>query len=216
MKSSPERIPTFAGLIFKLWEESFQPQHLKTGFKKAGLFPLSDPEQVITPTITAPSIPFIQENDDQSTCLNICCRKCGDTFTPIKLHLAVYFSKELQYKPASRCRDKGKTKTSFYGEVLTSDEVMERIESKEREKEEIEAEKSKKKEEQLRQICAREEEKRMKQIEREKMRKERGKRKEEQKQQREERQMKKKEDKEKEKRKKQKHSVITAKSQDDG
>ncbi len=105
---------------------------MKAGFGKAGLFPLqSDPDQVVRPTVTAPSIPFMtrQENDidDQSTtCLNICCKKCGDNMTPIKLHLAVYFSKELQYKPASRHKDKAKTKTCVYGEVLTSDEVMER------------------------------------------------------------------------------------------
>ena len=63
--------------------------------------------------------------------------KCRSTITPVKLHLAVYFSRELQYRPtANKKKDKEKAQTGYYGEVLTNDEVVERIETKEREKKE--------------------------------------------------------------------------------
>ncbi len=66
--------------------------------------------------------------------------KCRSTITPVKLHLAVYFSRELQYRPtANKKKDKEKAQTGYYGEVLTN-EVLERIETKEREKKEKEEE----------------------------------------------------------------------------
>ena len=33
--------PKFPGLLSKLWEASFQDHHLKAGFRKAGLCPIS-------------------------------------------------------------------------------------------------------------------------------------------------------------------------------
>lgn len=52
-----------------------------------------------------------------------------DTVTPIRFHLRGYFSKLLQKnKQHWGCRaDKRKTKTHFYGEALTLDEVYERV-----------------------------------------------------------------------------------------
>ena len=77
---------------------------LRTGFSKAELFPLSDPEQIICSITTAPSVPFAMDTQtrtgNQSVCLNVCCTKFGGALTPVRLlHLALYFSKELQYKP---------------------------------------------------------------------------------------------------------------------
>ncbi len=148
----------------------------------------------IAQTITvAPSIPFAtvdverQDSTTSSICLDICCQKCGNAMTPVKLHLAAYFSKELQYKPTlSQRKNNKKTACSHYGEVLTSDEVVERIESKEREKKEQEEERIKKKAEQERRKCFREEVKQMRKEEQEKKKEEREKKRKEQAEKKEE------------------------------
>ena len=176
------------GLICKLWEQSFKGDHLKSGFKKAGLFPIpSQIDDIISTTAMAPSIPF-RCREDSSTednnidiCFDVCCRKCGGAITPVKLHLAVYFAKELQYKPTgTNKKDKRKAECDYYGEVLTSDEVADRIESKEKERNEREKEKMKKKEEQERLRVLREEEKRIRKEEVLKRKEERKRKQEEQ------------------------------------
>lgn len=104
------------GLICQLWEQSFKEDHLKSGFKKAGLFPVpSEMDDVISPTAMAPSVPFRHqdsstEDDNNDVCLDVCCRKCGGAITQMKLHLAVYFAKELQYKPTTNAGKKDKRK----------------------------------------------------------------------------------------------------------
>ena len=64
--------------------------------------------------------------------------------TPVRLHLCGYFSKLLKdNKPCKRggSASKQKTKPRFYGEALTSDEIYERTEKEEREKQQLALEK---------------------------------------------------------------------------
>lgn len=65
--------------------------------------------------------------------------------TPMRLHVSAYFTKHLQAQPKKRSTDNRRVKPANYGEVLTSDEVMKRLEEKEKEKAEKEKEKAAKK-----------------------------------------------------------------------
>ncbi len=60
----------------------------------------------------------------------------------MKLHVSVYFAKHLQAKPMKRSTDNRRVKPATYGEVMTSDEVIERLEEKEKEKARKEKEKA--------------------------------------------------------------------------
>ena len=68
--------------------------------------------------------------------MQLMCKDCGQEMTPMKLHVVAYFSKYMQGKQRQRSKDKRKVKPTVYGEVLTTDEVMERLEEEEREKKE--------------------------------------------------------------------------------
>ena len=48
----------FPGLLSKLWEASFQDHHLKAGFRKAGLCPIS--KEAIPKSSYATSLPHTQ------------------------------------------------------------------------------------------------------------------------------------------------------------
>ena len=130
----------FPGLISRLWERSFKAAHIKSGFRKTGLHPLSrDAIPVDCPT---KSLPFSSQSatatgstasckDTGSTETHVIelVGTCtiGSTTTPIRLHLRGYFSKLLQKKRErpTRREDKSKAKPCFYSEALTLDEVTE-------------------------------------------------------------------------------------------
>jgi len=65
--------------------------------------------------------------------------------TPIRLHVVAYFSRHLQTQNKGHVKDNRRVKPKYYGEALTRDEVMERMEEEEREKREKEREKREKK-----------------------------------------------------------------------
>ena len=126
----------FPGLIAKLWEQSFKEAHLRSGFRKTGLHPLS--RDAIPAHRLTKSLPFSQPAPATSSSasslqpttvevVGVC--TIGNTVTPIRLHLRGYFSKLLEKKrerPAGKRGDKCKAKPRFYGEALTLDEVTER------------------------------------------------------------------------------------------
>lgn len=62
----------------------------------------------------------------------------------MKLHVVSYITRHIQAKPKPRQKNNRKVKPTVYGEVLTSDEVVERLEKEEQEKQEKAAEKAKK------------------------------------------------------------------------
>ena len=127
----------FPHLISQLWERSFTSAHLKAAFKAAGLAPLN-PKAIkpgqLSPALVQPSPSHTPraENPDitfQGTA------SLAATQTPIRVELRVYFVRAL--KPS----DEGKTtrrrrrvELSDFGEVLTSDEVLQRLQEAEEQK----------------------------------------------------------------------------------
>ena len=73
------------------------------------------------------------------------CNKCGCQVTTVELTVAAYFSKYLQCQNKPRQRDNRRVKPVAYGEVLTRDEVVQRLEQEELEKAEKAAEKAREK-----------------------------------------------------------------------
>ena len=129
----------FPSLVAKLWDCSFKPEHLKSGFWKTGLCPLS--RNAITSQQLTKSLPFSQPSsaanaettgtassesatfDLTGTCT------VGSSTTPMTLHLHGYFTKLLEKtreRPVKR-GDKSKARPCFYGEALNLDEVTERF-----------------------------------------------------------------------------------------
>ena len=98
----------FPGLLKKLWEESFEAKHLKVGFRKAGLCPLTT--ENISKSSFAPSLPHILPPhepqtptkgdqaawaDDTDTHLIHVQVKCCECFsekqlTPVRIYLRGY------------------------------------------------------------------------------------------------------------------------------
>ena len=57
--------------------------------------------------------------------------------TPMQLHVVAYFSKYLQKQNANKLKSSNKRiKPHYYGEALTREEIIERLEDEEREKRE--------------------------------------------------------------------------------
>lgn len=138
-----------------MWERSLTPDHFRGGFREAGLYPLH--KGAIKASKLLPSQPFEITSTDVSTDLTasnepipptdmqLTCTKCCRDMTPMKLHVSVYFTKHLQAEPKKQSTDNRRVKPASYGEVLTSDEVMRRLQEKEKEKAEKEKEKAAKK-----------------------------------------------------------------------
>ena len=56
------------------------------------------------------------------------CTNCGAQLTPMRPHLTLHFQKLLQQKNASKgTKARKRVQSQYYGEALTSDEVMERM-----------------------------------------------------------------------------------------
>ena len=145
-------------LLAKLWDQSFLPQHLKSGFRRTGLCPLSRaaiPSSRLTkalpfsrPPPTRPMQPQPAETSsshseaEEQTAVTI--ELVGtytveSTVTPVRLQLTGYFSQLIKKNKENTTKarpDKRKVKPRFYGEALTLDEVYERLREEEREKEE--------------------------------------------------------------------------------
>lgn len=134
----------FPTLIAKLWSQSFTKLHLQSGFRATGLYPLnraaipesrlavsavyrsecsrSPKEQKKATTSNAPSTPKRQHRERPPP-------------TPqLRLHLKGHFTMLLQVKQQKDTSKKRRCELKIYGEALTSDEVLERIEEKEAQK----------------------------------------------------------------------------------
>ena len=154
----------FPSLISKLWDRSFCPDHLVSGFRKT---PLS--REAISSSKLMKSLPFSGDSSssdcsDREQSLHTEQARSPDhtvtvklhgtctvdsSITPIRLELKGYFSKLLQKKQAHKAVDKQKVKPKFYGEAVTLDEVYDRLvdeEVKKKEKEEKQREKEEKQE----------------------------------------------------------------------
>ena len=125
----------FPGLIKELWDKSITPEHLKAGFyRAAGLVPLD--ASVIQPSQLAPSLttvchsPHPVDREFASALTTV-----GENETPLRTELREYFRKALMPSEKPSKQRKRRVELSCAGEVLTNDEVMERIQNADREKE---------------------------------------------------------------------------------
>ena len=82
---SDGRKKEFPRLLKKLWEASFKAQHLQTGFRKAGLCPLS--KDSIPKSSYAPSIPHTSQSQLSKTPTQVTMH--DDTSDPHIVHVQV-------------------------------------------------------------------------------------------------------------------------------
>ena len=142
----------FPGLLERLWEESFEAKHVKAGFRKAGLCPLTT--EAITKSSFAPSLPHTlpppesqspKKGDqdagaDTDTHLIHVQVKCCECFsekqlTPVRVYLRGYFAHLLGKKKTERKKTaRRKVKALYSGEALTADDIFERLEEEDKQK----------------------------------------------------------------------------------
>ena len=135
----------FPSLLKELWEKSIKPEHLRGGFKSAGLAPFN-PDAIsqdrLSPSlVTSSGTPPEMSPQSQPTTpplRSVTFNGVGTLHvggTPIRVELRAYFVKALQ--PADKRlgeRRRRRVELSDHGEVLTSDQVLERLEQAEAEK----------------------------------------------------------------------------------
>ena len=122
----------FPALLKEVWEKSLLAGHLRNGFKCCGLHPLSNEavsDSKLTSALSCHSDP--QPSSPRaiprlSIDVRCTCSLGKPHLTPLRLHLRDHFAILLADKH-HRCKsdDKRKMKPSVYGQVLTSDEVVE-------------------------------------------------------------------------------------------
>ncbi len=137
----------FPGLIKELWEKSIKPEHLRGGFKSAGLAPFNP--GVISPHRLSPSLVSSGAPSPESPTASpeppgvhmtaVGSLRIAGSETPIRVELRAFFVQALKPAEKKGPRRRRRVELSDYGEVLTSDEVLEQLEQ-------AEAEKQKKKE----------------------------------------------------------------------
>ena len=122
----------FPGLIKELWRRSLTPDHLISGFQAVGLVPF-DPSAIKPPQL-APSLHTSATGSSGSDKQHFegtftASMTLHTSETPIRTELRGYFCEVL--KPAPGCQKtqrRRRVELSCTGEILTSDEVIERIE----------------------------------------------------------------------------------------
>jgi len=150
----------FPCLLKKLWEDSFKAEYLAAGFRKAGLCPIS--KENIPKSSYAPSLPHLQQPQAESySSLNgtkivateadecgsgihtiqikMSCCECVDVkdITPVRVYLRGYFSTLIgRKKTEARKTSRRRVKPLYSGEALTADEIYERLEEEDKEKNE--------------------------------------------------------------------------------
>ena len=168
----------FPGLLKQLWEESFTQAHLKAGFRKAGLCPVS--KESISKASYAPSLPVslaAQEaitskrprlvatsesedsgnHDQHHIVVQISCCDCihHSKVTPARVYLCDYFTRLIGCKKAHEKKTaRRRIKPMYSGEALTENDIFERLEEEDKQKQEKvkqKKEKAKQKEEKAKQ-----------------------------------------------------------------
>ena len=93
----------FPSLLRRLWEESFQPEHLKAGFRRAGLCPVSKdaiPRSSYAPSLqeTTTITPTVQvtgcNSGNHTVHIQMSCCECFHQthITPVRVYLRGYFA----------------------------------------------------------------------------------------------------------------------------
>ena len=89
----------------------------------------------ISTTTTTTTITLVS---DSPTLEELKCHDCGNSISPVWLNVVAYFTHPLQKQNKSKAMAKGKqrVKPEYYGETLTRDEVVQRLEENEKQKRE--------------------------------------------------------------------------------
>ena len=137
----------FPDLIKQLWESSFTAEHLKGGFKAAGLIPFNPLVERVSQL--APSLPFVEcEVRVTATFYHPACE------TPLRTELRGYFREALKpdssHQTTQKCR---RVRLQCEGELLTSDEVFERLEQADKERAAKKSGRRKKKDQPVSKMC---------------------------------------------------------------
>ena len=114
----------FPGLIHKLWDSAFTPEHLKSAFRATGLVPF-DPH-VLKPRQVAPSLPTGIVEVELTGTITV----TRPDETPLRTELREYFCGVLRpvSGPHQKPQRRRMVRLHCTGEVLTNDEVLERLE----------------------------------------------------------------------------------------
>jgi len=127
----------FPSLMKILWDNSFKERHIISGFRAAGLHPLK--RDAIKDSKLTTGVPFQQPKEavaataivqiSSPIVLQGSCKSCGAELTPMRSYLACHFTKILQKKHHEKSSThKRRVKQTCYGEALTSDEIVARLE----------------------------------------------------------------------------------------
>lgn len=130
---------TFPGLLKELWDISVMPEHLRGGFKALGLAPFNS--SAVNVTRLSPAL-VTDSQDSPAEFHGSGILTLAPAQTPIRVELRAFFVDVL--RPAAgnkKVRRRRRVELSDFGEVLTSDEVLERLEQTEAEKRKKKAEK---------------------------------------------------------------------------
>lgn len=143
----------FAELLAKLWQKAFTPEHVQAGFRGAGLWPLNPSaihDEKLAPSLPLqprphedsqprphedpPNQPPEEPHQKKTISENSLSSQTIPPVTPLKVYLRDHFTTVLQRSRPARPHQKGQVKPREYGEVLTADEVFERIEKEDEER----------------------------------------------------------------------------------
>ena len=145
----------FPGLLSRLWETSFQDHHLKAGFRKAGLCPIT--KEAIPKSSYATSLPHTQpsqkaqslaqaivpdkeiEIHTDAVYLQVVGCECSASkkMTPVRIHLRGYFASLIGgKKEVAKKTGRKKVKPLYSGEALTTDDISQRLEDEEQKRKE--------------------------------------------------------------------------------
>ena len=124
----------FPSLICKLWEVSFKQEHIKGGFRGAGLVPYSRAHVLEK---LSPANPQSTHKPSQST--HITCSKCGHEMpaTPsrVKSHVVKYFSDILEVRASGpQIGERNNLKIRVEGEAITKEEFQTLLEESKKSK----------------------------------------------------------------------------------
>ena len=128
----------FPALLKKTWEKSLLAKHLQSGFKRSGLHPLSK-TAVPDTKLSAPQC-TAQVSTPRRHSIEVVglCNHIRPHLTPLRLHLRDHFAQLLvaktQHPGTDSAKQRKKIRPDYYGQALTSDQVMMMIEQKEKEK----------------------------------------------------------------------------------
>lgn len=115
---------SFPSLLKKSWEDSVHPENLVSGYRATGIHP--ENSNAIHREKLKPSIPYAQ----QSSSLDL-----PPTATPITTKVTSIFQKQFQAKLAKPVSKGGRLRPNYYGESMTTEEAVRRIQQRDIERE---------------------------------------------------------------------------------